>query len=165
MRHVIVPTSLAAALLVLTGCVSGVGPVPLATTAPRTSLPPTGTGVDGAVLRFSSSRTSVDVTVGEDNPTVRDLLKRLPLRLTAEEFAGREKIVDLPDGLATAGSPGSDPEDGDLIYFVPWGNLGLYYDAAGIGYSADTIHIGTYDADREQLAELEGPITIERVDG
>ena len=86
-------------------------------------------GVDqivGTVVRFSARSTSVDVTIGEDNPAVRDFLSMLPLTLTLEEFAGREKIAYPPRELAPAGSPGSDPEDGDLIYYVPWGNLGFY---------------------------------------
>ena len=75
------------------------------------------------------------MTIDEDNPAVRDFLSMLPLTLTLEEFAGREKIAYLPRELAHGGSPGSDPEDGDLIYYVPWGNIGFYYNTAGIGYS------------------------------
>jgi hypothetical protein len=80
----------------------------------------------------------------------------LPLTLTLEEFAGREKIAYLPRDLEHAGSPGSDPEDGDLIYYIPWGNLGFYYNTAGIGYSDQMIHLGTYEATQEQLEGLEG---------
>jgi hypothetical protein len=114
----------------------------------------------GTVVRFSSARTSVDVTIGEDNPAVRDFLSRLPLTLTIEEFAGREKISYLPRRLRHRGSPGSDPKNGDLIYFVPWGNLGFYYNAQGIGYSDDTIHLGTYDVRSTQLEQLEGRVTV-----
>ena len=80
----------------------------------------------------------------------------LPLTLRFEEFNGREKISYLPRPLDTTDAPGSDPEDGDLIYYAPWGNLGFYYNAAGIGFSDDVIHIGTYNATPEQLAQLEG---------
>ena len=67
--------------------------------------------------------------------------------------------------LTTEGSPGSDPEDGDLIYFAPWGNLGFYYNADGIEYSDATIHIGTYTATADQLALLEGgTVTIDVID-
>jgi len=106
----------------------------------------------GTVVRFASNAASVDVTLGEDNPAARDLLSMLPMTLNVEEFSGREKISYLPRELEHQGSPGSDPESGDLIYFVPWGNLGFYYNAEGIGYSDDTIHLGTYDA---SLAELQ----------
>jgi hypothetical protein len=118
--------------------------------------------VVGTVVRFSAGSTSVEVTIGEDNPAVRDFLSMLPLALTLEEFNGREKITYLPRKLAYAGSPGSDPEDGDLIYYVPWGNLGFYYNTAGIDYSDQTIHLGTYDASLDQLGQLEGQdVTVE----
>lgn len=117
--------------------------------------------VVGTVVRFTAGSTSVDLTIGEDNPTVRDFLSRLPLTMEFEEFAGREKIGYFEPKLATEGSPGSDPEDGDLIYFVPWGNLGFYYDTSGIDYSDLTIHIGTYNASMEELEALEGqPVSV-----
>ena len=34
--------------------------------------------VVGGVVRFTSTRTSVDVTIGQDNPAVRDFLSMLP---------------------------------------------------------------------------------------
>ena len=117
----------------------------------------------GTAVRFTSGSTSVEVTLGEDNPAVRDFLSMLPLTLTLEEFAGREKIAYLPRKLAHAGSPGSNPEDGDLIYYVPWGNIGFYYNTAGIGYSDQTIHLGTYDASLDQLEQLEGQDVIVEV--
>jgi hypothetical protein len=130
-----------------------------------TATPEEPNSVIGTVVRFASDRTSVDVTIGEDNPGVRDFLSMLPLTLPFEELNGREKIAYLPRELDHAGSPGSDPENGDLIYFTPWGNLGFYYNAAGIEYSDATLHFGTYRATEEQLALLEGgDVTIEIVD-
>ncbi|MFD0484557.1 cyclophilin-like fold protein [Kineococcus sp. GCM10028916] len=123
--------------------------------ADTATLPAT-TDVVGTVVRFTSPRTSVDVTIGEDSPATRDFLSMLPLTLPVEDLAGREKISYLPRELDHAGSPGSDPEDGDLIYFTPWGNLGFYYDASGIEYADDTLHLGTYQASAEQLELLEG---------
>jgi hypothetical protein len=143
-----------------------------ATTLASTATPSTsasgseseGQQVTGTVVRFSAGTTSVDVTIGESNPAVRDLLSMLQLTLTLEEFAGREKIAYLPRKLEHSGSPGSDPEDGDLIYFIPWGNLGFYYNTAGIGYSDQTIHLGTYDAPLGQLERLEGQdVTVDIV--
>jgi len=120
--------------------------------------------VVGTVVRFTAGSTSVDVTIGEDNPAVRDFLSRLPLTMTLEEFNGREKIGYFERPLAHSGSPGSDPEDGDLIYFAPWGNIGFYYNTEGIGYSDQTIHLGTYDASLDELERLEvRPATVEIV--
>jgi hypothetical protein len=160
------------AMLAQTGCASNDPSTgndePASSVTQPTSPPPTATNSDsgarqivGTTVRFSSNTTSVDVTIGEDNPAVRDFLSMLPLTLTLEEFAGREKISYLPRELRHRGSPGSDPMNGDLIYFVPWGNLGFYYNAEGIGYSDDTIHLGTYDASFDQLDRLEGEVTVE----
>jgi hypothetical protein len=136
--------------------------------APSTaSAPATISSADevvGTVVRFTSERTSVDVTIGEDSPATRDFLSMLPLELELEDLSGREKIAYLPRELIYDGTPGSDPEDGDLIYFTPWGNLGFYYDASGIGYSDATLHLGTYSATPDQLALLEGePVTVAAV--
>lgn len=146
-------------------------PVPSATpVTPTTEEPPSAAPSEepapivGTVVRFTSDRTSVDVTIGEDSPGVRDFLTLLPTQLTVEEFNGKEKISYLPRELNYEGSPGSDPEDGDLIYFTPWGNLGFYYDASGIDYSDATLHIGTYTATEEQLSLLEGAVTVHIVD-
>ncbi|SON58475.1 hypothetical protein HDIA_P0066 (plasmid) [Hartmannibacter diazotrophicus] len=110
--------------------------------------------VVGAVVRFSAGSTSVDVVIGEDNPTVRDFLSLLPLTMELDEYAGHEKIGYFSRKLTTTGSPGSDPEDGDLIYFSTWGNIGFYYNASGIDYSSQTIHMGKYNATMEQLEKL-----------
>ena len=156
------------AVLALNACAkqappSGAGPAP---NTPSTSAPASGQpgAVEVTVLRFRSGGTSVDVTLGAENPTNRDLLALLPLTTSVREFNGKEKIAELPRELATEGSPGSDPVDGDLIYFVPWGSLGFYYDASGIDFSDQTIHLGTHDATADELAGLEGTdVTIEVV--
>jgi hypothetical protein len=143
---------------------------PTASATPSAPSPsPTGSAqpdaIVGTVVRFTSDRTTVDVTVGEDSPAVRDFLSMLPLSLPFEDLSGREKIAYLPRELNIEGSPGSDPENGDLIYFTSWGNLGFYYNAEGIEYSDATLHIGTYDATADQLALLEGGmVTIEVIE-
>ena len=159
-------------LLTLTACSAPAGSPESAPPASPTSgtAAATASGTSTAnsivrrVVRFSSATASVDVTIDQDHPAARDFLSKLPLTLTVEEFSGREKISYLPERLAHEGSPGSDPEDGDLIYFAPWGNLGFYYNASGIGYSDQTIHLGTYRASREQLTLLEGSqVTVQHV--
>jgi hypothetical protein len=106
-------------------------------------------------VRFSGDGVHVDVTIRSNHPTTRDFLSMLPLRLRLEEFAGKEKISYLPRKLRTKGSPGSDPENGDLIYYAPWGNLGFCYDASEIGFSRDTINLGSYRASAKRLARLQ----------
>ncbi len=68
-----------------------------------------------------------------DSSTTRDFISLLPLTLTLEDYAGTEKISDLPKRLSTEGAPsGSDPSVGDITYYAPWGNLAIFYrDSAG----------------------------------
>ncbi|MDI9902653.1 cyclophilin-like fold protein [Rhodococcus sp. IEGM 1409] len=118
----------------------------------------------GEVLRFTTGEVSIEVTIDEDNPATRDLVDLVPFTVRLEDFNGREKIADLPRELNYTGSPGSAPVDGDLIYYIPWGNIGFYYNTGGIGYSDQTLHLGTYDATIEQLERLEGQaVTVEVV--
>jgi hypothetical protein len=64
----------------------------------------------------------------EDNATARDFASLLPLTVTLEDYAGTEKISDLPRRLSTEGAPaGFDPSVGDITYYAPWGNLAIFY--------------------------------------
>jgi hypothetical protein len=122
--------------------------------------------VVGTVVRFTADTDTVDVTIGEDSPATGDFLGMLPLTLTIKEFNGHEKIAGLPRELKYQGSPGSDPEDGDVVYYTPWQNLGFYYNSSGIGYSDQTIRLGRYDATVEELARFKGQkTTVEIVGG
>lgn len=156
----------------MTGCTTPSGdatvsaspaaPPPVA--SPPSIAKPEPTAIAGTIVRFTSDDALVDVTITSDNPTTRDFLSMLPLTLALEEFDGREKISYLPRELETSGSPGSDAANGDLIYFVPWGNLGFFYNAPG-GYSDDVIQIGTFSATRAQLTALEGDdVTVEAIE-
>lgn len=64
----------------------------------------------------------------EDNPATRDFYAQLPLNLEFSDYVGKEKISNaLPKPLNTSGLNGYDPQVGDLFYFTPWGNLGIFY--------------------------------------
>ena len=80
-----------------------------------------------------------------DNKTTRDFISLLPLTLTLEEYAGTEKISDLPKRLSTEGAPsGSDPSVGDIAYYAPWGNLAIFY--RDFGYSRGLVILGKIDS-------------------
>lgn len=181
-KHLLIAGAVAA-LLALAACTPSTGtgtpPPTEPVSAPSIAAPLTATGqategtdaadpdeatAQGTLVRFTSGQTAIDVTIAPDNPTAKDFVALLPVTVAVTEFAGREKLGTLPRELVTAGSPGSDPEDGDLIYFIPWGNVGFYYNTDGIGDSDQTIHLGTYNATAEELAQLEGSnITVEIV--
>ena len=85
-----------------------------------------------------------------DSKTARDFVSLSPLTLKLEDYAATEKISDLPRRLSTEGAPsGSDPSVGDIAFYVPWGNLAIFYrDAA---YANGLIILGKIDGDAADL--------------
>src|SRR4051794_29807281 len=140
------------------------------TTSPHASLtvsekpaliarPDTGQGR----VRFAVGDTEIVVRI-TDNPTSRDFVAMLPLTLNFRDFNAMEKVGDLPLRLNTQGSTGGPPANGDLICFVPWGNLGFFYNAArrDVSFDDQVIPIGTIESGYDRLGDLEsGPVRVE----
>jgi hypothetical protein len=82
--------------------------------------------------------------------------------LTLKDYAGTEKISDLPRKLSTQGAPsGSDPSVGDITLYAPWGNRAIFY--KDFGYASGLIILGKIDSGVEKLAQLNGEVSIERI--
>ncbi|NYB72957.1 hypothetical protein HZF24_02245 [Sedimentibacter hydroxybenzoicus DSM 7310] len=96
-----------------------------------------------------------------DNPTSHDLISRLPLELTFEDYHGIEKVSYLEghDPLITDGSEsGFDPSAGDVTLYAPWGNIAIFYN--DFGYSDGLIPLGHIDSGIEALSEISGEFTV-----
>jgi hypothetical protein len=104
-------------------------------------------------VRFATAEVEVVVRV-TDNPTSRDFVSKLPLTLTFEDFAGKEKLSHLSERLNTEGSSGSAPSQGDFIYYKPWGNVAFFYNAGG-GHDDNVIPIGTVESGTEYLTQFD----------
>ncbi|WP_235234399.1 cyclophilin-like fold protein [Mangrovibacter sp. MFB070] len=77
-------------------------------------------------------------------PAAQAFAKLLPLTLTLKDYAGEEKISDLPVRLPTDGSPaGTAAHKGDIMVYAPWGNLALFY--KNHGYAAGLVKLGQLD--------------------
>ncbi len=101
--------------------------------------------------------TEVTATI-DDNATSRDFVSLLPLTLTLKDYAETEKISDLPKRLSTEGAPpGSDPSVGDIAYYVPWGNLAVFY--RDFGYSNGLVRLGKIESGVEAL-NRPGPLKV-----
>jgi len=98
-----------------------------------------------------------------DNPSTRDPVSLLPLDLTIENYGNNEKIAYLPRKLTEeGGGPFGNEAPGDLCYFVPWGNLALFY--AGYRWSEGLIRIGRFEGSFEPLlVRGKFPLMIERI--
>ncbi|WP_434722077.1 cyclophilin-like fold protein [Mesorhizobium sp. RIZ17] len=96
------------------------------------------------------------------NPSARDFFSMLPLHLTVSDYAHNEKIAYLPRKLTEEGSgPFGNEQPYDLCYFMPWGNLAMFYaDYRHPGL----IRLGRFD-EGEQALHVRGefPLHIERI--
>ena len=136
-----------------------------ATPTMASPTPPEASPVAETRVQFTVGDAQIIVRIA-DNPTSRDFVSLLPLTLEFADFNSMEKISYLPRELTVEGSTGSPPANGDLIYFVPWGNLGFFYDADRRDESYDdrVIPIGTIETGFDLLNEFEtGPVRVELI--
>ncbi len=93
-----------------------------------------------------------------ESATARDFMSLQPVTLTLKDYAGTEKISDLPKRLSTEGAPsGSDPSIGDIAYYAPWGNLAMFY--RDFGYSSGLVILGKIDSGIEAFS-VPGSVTV-----
>jgi len=97
-----------------------------------------------------------------DNPSARDYFFMLPLHLTIRDYSSNEKIAYLPRKLTEKGSgPFGDERPYDLCYFMPWGNLAMFF---GDYRHPGLIRLGRFDGGQQALhMRGEYPLHIERV--
>lgn len=100
----------------------------------------------------------------ENNSASQDLLSRLPMTLTFEDYNGTEKISYLEEELDLTDAPDStDPKKGDLTYYAPWGNLAFFYQ--DFRHSPQLIPLGKIESGQEYLEDLDkaAEVTIEQL--
>jgi hypothetical protein len=148
----------------LTGCTatSNDSPAPratstAATTPPPATVSPTNTKAPSMRIHLTIGDTVLPATL-DDTPASRDFAALLPLTVTLSDYAGTEKISDLPRKLSTADAPaGTDAAAGDITYYAPWGNLAIFY--KGSGYASGLVKLGSIASGVEALANQQGSFT------
>jgi hypothetical protein len=98
-----------------------------------------------------------------DTSTARALAGRLPLRLSFRDLMSQEKVSPLTPALPTDGVPeGDDPVPGDIGYWIPDGNLVLYY--GDVSYWDGIVRLGSFEGDPGVLRQQPDgfPVTLER---
>ncbi|MCX2717926.1 cyclophilin-like fold protein [Helicobacter sp. MIT 21-1697] len=63
----------------------------------------------------------------ENNAVAKEFYALLPLSLNFSDYVGKEKIAKLDTRLSAQEGVEYEPQSGDFFYFVPWGNVGLFY--------------------------------------
>ena len=62
-----------------------------------------------------------------DNPTARDFVSPLPLKVSMNDLFGREKYGDLPKAISETGPRMHSYHVGDIAYWSPDHQLAIYY--------------------------------------
>lgn len=93
-------------------------------------------------IDIDGSNQPVFVTL-ESTTATQDFMKQLPLSLKLTDYASSEKIATLPQKLSIQGrTDGHEGRSGDITYYVPWGNLAIFYKDSDVGYAKDLIFLG-----------------------
>ena len=101
-----------------------------------------------------------------DKPTADDLLSRLPLTLTTNNYGNwMEKIMPLAEPLSMLGAPeGDNPKIPEVGYYRPGNWIALYY--GFIGYWEGKVPLGQIDASPDEIRDIPAgsSVTIELID-
>lgn len=119
--------------------------------APRSSAVESSADSAGSAVAIRITFGSATVTGHlNDTSTARALAARLPLTLPFRDLLSQEKISPLSPALPTDGVPrGDDPAPGDIGYWIPDGNLVLYY--GDVSYWDGIVRIGSFEGGRDVL--------------
>lgn len=102
-----------------------------------------------SVIRLSVAGRTIEGRL-DDNPTVRELVSRLPMTLAFRDYAGQEKLARLPQPLTTEGaSAGSAPQPANIGYYAPDQVLVLYY--TSVAHYPGMVHLGRMGAEDAEL--------------
>lgn len=96
----------------------------------------------------------------EDNAAANDLLSRLPLEITLEDFNNTTEKIFYPDpALNTEGVKGGcAPVPGDITIYAPWKNVAIF--CKSWSHSNDLIKIGHIDGNGIEALQAAGDIKV-----
>lgn len=96
----------------------------------------------------------------EDNAAAKDLLSRLPLEITLEDFNHTTEKIFYPDpALNTTGVKGGcAPVPGDITIYAPWKNVAIF--CKSWSHSNDLIKIGHIDGNGIEALQVAGNIKV-----
>jgi hypothetical protein len=108
-----------------------------------------------STVHFTAGEVVVEVVIDASTAVTRSFLAMLPMTLVFSDFGGKEKVATPTGEWDFTDARGLDPEIGDLFSYMPWGNIGFFYNTDGMTYSRDLTRIGRTN-DIEQIALLDG---------
>lgn len=109
-------------------------------------------------IRVTANGTTIVFQLNDSN-AARELHAQLPLEVTVEDYAGKEKIFYPPSKLSTALTPLANSKTGSLAYYAPWGDVVMFYE--DFGKAAGLYELGHAISGTEYIRDLSGTITVE----
>jgi hypothetical protein len=117
--------------------------------------------VAGTIVHFTAGDVVVEAVIEEDNPTTRSFVAMLPMTLEFSDYGGKEKVATPTGVLDYTDAKGLNAREGDLFSYMPWGNIGFFYDAKGNTFLNALTKIGSTN-DLDQIKLLGGEaVTID----
>lgn len=95
-----------------------------------------------------------------DNSASRDLISRLPLEITLEDFNNTTEKIFYPKPSLNLNEKknGIAPVPGDITIYEPWQNVAIF--CKTFSYSDDLIKIGHIDGDGIELFKKKGKVKV-----
>ena len=95
-----------------------------------------------------------------DNSASRDLVSRLPLEITLEDFNNTTEKLFYPKPALDLKEKkkGIAPVSGDITIYEPWQNVAIF--CKSFRYSDDLIKIGYIDGDGIELLKKKGNVKV-----
>lgn len=113
---------------------------------------------DAAVIEMTVGEKSYAVELLE-NDAARDLMRRLPLEVTFENFGTVERIAYLKKALNLGSAPReTTPAAGDLTYYIPWGNLAVF--TGPFRHSPDLVPLGKLSEEALEAVRKSGNMPV-----
>lgn len=96
----------------------------------------------------------------EDNAAAKDLLSRLPMEITLNDYNNITEKIFYPDPeLELEGvTRGCSPVPGDITIYAPWGNVAIF--CKTWSYSSDLIKIGHIDGNGIETLKIPGNVSV-----
>ena len=104
-------------------------------------------GVDIQIKLFFNNKELLVML--EQNEASREFYNYLPMELAFSYFIGKEKLAHLTLELSARGTSANKHRIGDLFYYVPWGNIGIFYELQNA--SDDLVYLGKVQGSLESL--------------
>lgn len=94
------------------------------------------------------------------NQTSEAFLDSLPLTTVFEDFIGKEKISYLSGKYPVDRKSNSIvPDEGDIMYYVPWGNLAIFY-TRGHSVNKDLVPIAKIESGFTHLKSIDSASSV-----